>query len=184
MINDIVNYIRNLCLRHKGVRTFRYQSDTSNNQRGNFKPIQCYLDDNMFCQYLITKGIFTCTMDLYVLQPKMQEDKVEDLQSRCLTVGADVLAAIDLWDEYKGVISLYDYSMYTLSDYSDDKCAGVKITIVLQIPSPVNLCTLGDNFNDEPYEDEPEADIDVPERYDPELDDITPITLPKKNACN
>ena len=103
MINEIVDYIRYLCLRHKGVRTFKYQNDTSNNQRGNNKPVQCYLDDNIFCQYLITKDIFTCTMDLYILQPVMQDDLTEEVQSRCLTVGADVLAALDTWEDYRGV---------------------------------------------------------------------------------
>lgn len=183
MITDIVNYIRNLCLRHKGVCTFRYQSDTSNNQRGNHRPIQCYLDDSIFCQYLITKGIFTCTMDLYILQPKTQQDKVEDLQTNCVTVGLDVLAAIDLWEEYKGIVSLYDYSLYTLDDYSDDRCAGVKMTIVLQVPNPVNLCALDENFNDEPYDEDDDRTITVPDRTDPVIDDITPITLPKNNAC-
>lgn len=69
-----------------------------------------------------------------------------------------------------------------MSHYTDDNAAGVKLSLILAMPSPVNLCVLDDNFNDEPYneDDDREIDIDVNE-----IDDITinPIKLPKNRNC-
>ena len=46
------------------------------------------------------------------------------------------------------------------------------------MPSPVNLCTLDDNFNDEPYPEDKdnEIDLDIEEVGDI---DLKPIHLPK-----
>jgi hypothetical protein len=41
---------------------------------------------------------------------------------------------------------------------------------------------LDDNFNDEPYEDEPDHEIDVDEDEVGDID-ITPITLPRNRIC-
>ena len=46
------------------------------------------------------------------------------------------------------------------------------------MPNPVDLCTLDENFNDEPYEDDPdnEIDLDIDEVGDI---DLKPINLPR-----
>lgn len=77
---------------------------------------------------------------------------------------------------------MYDYSILTLSRFSDDSSAGVKLSLVLTIPNGVNLCELDDHFNDEPYPEEPDHEIDVPTS---EINDITitPIKLPKNRDC-
>ena len=46
------------------------------------------------------------------------------------------------------------------------------------MPSPVNLCTLDDNFNDEPYEDEPDNEIDLNNGSIGDID-LKPIELPR-----
>ena len=68
-----------------------------------------------------------------------------------------------------------------MSHYSDDNSAGVKLSVVIEMPSPVNLCELDENFNSEPYEDEPdkEIDIDIDEIGDI---DLKPITLPRSGC--
>ena len=92
------------------------------------------------------------------------------------------MAYIDTKDEFKGILSVYDYSILTLSHFTDDSSAGVKLSLVLQMPSPVNLCTLDDNFNDEPYEEDDDKEITI---NDDEIGDInlTPIHLPKNRNC-
>ena len=37
MIKDVINVLKNAALRHKGVRTFRYQADDLNNAQNNYK---------------------------------------------------------------------------------------------------------------------------------------------------
>ena len=50
------------------------------------------------------------------------------------------------------------------------------------MPSPVNLCELDENFNDEPYEPEPDKEIDIDVDNVGDID-IKPIKLPKNRDC-
>lgn len=178
MIKDLVNIIKDVCLRHKGVRTFRYQSGIYNNAQNNYKPFQVYLDDVSYHNLNITTNIFTVEFNMYILsQPTKDKDGILEVQDNAYTIAADIVAYLDI--NYAGVLSMHDFSIMTLSHYSDDDSAGVRLSITLETPSPVNLCSLDDNFNDEPYEDEPDTEITVDIKPLPVLDDIKTITLPK-----
>lgn len=184
MINDLVEIIKNISLRHIGVRTFRYQNDVYNNAQNNFKTFQIYLDTVSLHQLNITSNIFTSSFELYILsQPNGESgNTIVDVQDKAFTIAVDILGALDNWDEYKGVLSIHDYSILTLSEYSDDQSSGVKLSVVLEVPSPLNLCSLDENFNDEPYEDEQDQEIDIDNNEVGDID-ITPITLPRNRIC-
>lgn len=182
MLKDVVNIIKDVALRHKGVCTFRYQGDDLNNAQNNHKMYQVYLDDISHHQLNITTNIFKAEFQLYILGFVDDENPILDVQNNAYTIACDILAYIDSYDEYKGIVSVYDYSILTLSHYTDDSASGVKLSIVLEMPNPVNLCELDDNFNDEPYEEEPDHEIDI---NDNEVGEITinPIHLPKNRNC-
>ncbi len=184
MIKDLVEIFKNISLRHKNVRTFRYQNDMHNNAQNNHKTYQVYLDTVSLHQLNITTNIFTSSFELYILsQPDgTSGNTIEDVQNYAFTIAVDILGALDNWEDYKGVLSIHDYSILTVSEYSDDNSSGVKLSVILETPSPLNLCSLDDNFNDEPYEDEPDHEIDVDEDEVGDID-ITPITLPRNRIC-
>ena len=92
------------------------------------------------------------------------------------------MAYIDVMEALKGVLRVYDYSILTVSHYTDDNAAGVKLSLVLQMPSPLNWCELDDNFDDEEHEEEPDHEIDVDENQVGDID-ITPISLPRNRIC-
>lgn len=161
MIKDIIDILKDISLRHKGVRTFRYQSDIYNNAQNNYETYQVYVDDISLSQLNITNGIFKTRFEIYILSQPNSEKPVIDVQTEAFTIATNIMAYIDLKDEYKGILSVYDYSILTLSNYTDDNSAGVKLSLELQVPNPVNLCTLDDNFNDEPYEGEIEEELDI-----------------------
>ena len=181
MLKDVINIIKDVALRHKGVRTFRYQSDILNNAQNNHKYYQVYVDDISLHQLNITTNIFKAEFQIYVLGFVDDENDVLTVQNNAYTIAADIIAYIDTKDEFKGVLSVYDYSILTLSHYTDDSSAGVKLSLVLQMPSPVDLCTLDDNFNDEPYEDEPDKEIDLNINDVGDID-LTPISLPRSGC--
>ena len=106
-----------------------------------------------------------------------------DVQNDAYTIAVDIMAFIDTQDEYRGILSVYDYSILTLSHYTDDNSAGVKLSLVLEMPSPLNWCTLDDNFNDEPYEEPEDTPIDVPTENVPDDLDIKAIKLPRNKIC-
>lgn len=184
MLKDVIDILKNVSLRHKGVRTFRYQNDMLNNAQNNHKTYQVYLDTVSLHQLNITTNIFTSSFELYILSQAdgTSGNTIEDVQNYAFTIAVDILGALDNWDEYKGILSIHDYSILTVSEYSDDNSSGVKLSLVLETPSPLNLCTLDDNFNDEPYEDEPDHDIDIDDNEIGEIE-IKPIHLPINREC-
>lgn len=180
MLKDVVNIIKDIALRHKGVRTFRYQGDDLNNAQNNHKMYQVYVDDISLHQLNITTNIFKAEFQIYVLGFVDDKNDVLTVQNNAYTIACDILAYIDIKDEFKGVLSVYDYSILTLSHYTDDNAAGVKLSLVLDMPNPVNLCTLDENFNDEPYEEEKDKDIDININ---EIGDIDLKTIDLPRSC-
>ena len=184
MLKDVVNIIKDISLRHKGVRTFRYQSELLNIAQNNHKMYQVYVDDVSLHELNITTNIFKAQFEIYILGFVDDEHTVLDVQNNAYTIACDIMAYIDTKDEFKGILSVYDYSILTLSHYTDDNASGVKLSLVLEMPSPVNLCSLDDNFNDEPYEDDEDSEIDINNEEIGDIDiDINPITLPTNRIC-
>lgn len=182
MLKDIVEIIKNTALMHKAVHTFRYQGDDLNNAQNNHEYYQVYLDDISYHQLNITTNIFRVEFNLYILGFVDDDNPILDVQNNAYTIAADIIAKIDTDEANRGVLSVHDYSIVTLSRYTDDKSAGVKLSLVLAMPSPVNLCVLEDNFNDEPYEPEPDKEIDINTDDVGDID-IKPIRLPKNRNC-
>ncbi len=184
MLKDIIEILKNVSLRHKGVYTFRYQGEKFNNAQNNYKTFQVYVDDISLHELNITTNIFKATFEIYILaQPDgTSGNTVLDIQNNAYTIACDIMAFIEESDEYDGVLSIYDYSLLTLARYTDDQSSGVKLSLTLQMPNPVNLCTLQDNFDDEPHEEEADKEITIETNDVGELD-INPIHLPRNRQC-
>lgn len=183
MLKDVIDILRDISLRHKGVKTFRYQSDIYNNAQNNHKTYQVYVDTASIHQLNITTNVFRAEFGIHILGFPTGEsgNTILDVQNEAYTIAADIIAYIDTKDEFKGVLSVHDYSIITLSNYTDDNAAGVRLSLILRLPSPVDLCSLDDNFNDEPYEDNEDFDIDLDDTQVGDID-LTPIRLPKINC--
>lgn len=183
MLKDIVNIIRDTALRHRGVRTFKYQGDDLHNHQNNDEYYQVYLDDVSYHQLNITTNIFKAEFNLYILGfPLDIPEDILEKQNNAYTIAADIVAYLDTNEAFRGILSVYDYSILTLSHYTSDNAAGVKLSLVLAMPSPVNLCELEDNFNDEPYQPEKDADIDIDVDETGDID-IKPISLKPNRRC-
>lgn len=181
---DIISILENVLSRFKGVNFVKYQGDDLNNQQQNYKEMQCYIDTYTFHQFLLTKNMANVEVQIYILKhPKEQTpEEILKCQDECYNAALNVLAFIDLNDEYKGIMKLYDYSIITLDRYTAQANAGVKVSVILQIPNGVNLCTMPDFFNEDPYEPEPDKKIDVDEKTITEDLKIKKINLPKRNC--
>ena len=182
MLKDIIEILKNASLRHKGVRTFRYQGNDFFNQQNNHAPYQVYVDDISVHKLNITTGIFRSEFQIYILGHTDDEKSVLDVQNEAYTIAVNIMAFIDTQEDFLGILSVYDYSILTISHFTDDSSAGVKLSLVLQMPSPLNWCTLEENFNDEPYEEEPDKEIDIDEKEVGEIE-IRPIKLPINRRC-
>ena len=182
MLKDVINILKDISLRHKGVRTFRYQGEKFNNAQNNHKTYQVYVDDINLHELNITTNIFKAQFEIYILGFVDDENTVLDVQNNAYTIACDIMAYIDTKPQFNGILRVYDYSLLTLARYTDDSSAGVKLSLTLEMPSPVNLCTLDDNFNDEPYKDDEDKNIDINNDDIGDID-INPITLPTNRIC-
>lgn len=182
MLKDVIDILKDISLRHKGVRSFRYQGDDLNNAQNNFEGYQVYVDDISHHQLNITTNIFKAEFQIYIIGHVDDDNPILDIQNDCYTIAADIMAYIDTNPDFYNVLSVYDYDILTLSHYTDDSCAGVKLSLVLQMPSPVDLCSLEDNFNDEPYSGDTDTEITINEDEVGDID-INPIHLPRKKLC-
>ena len=184
MLKDIIDILKDVSLRHKGVYTFRYQGEKLNNAQNNYRGYQVYVDDINLHELNITTNIFKVSLEIYVLgQPNGESgNTILDVQNNAYTIACDIMAKIDTDEAFRGILSVYDYSILTLARYTDDSSAGVKLSLVLQMPSPLNWCTLDENFDDEPHEEDEDHEIDVNEDEVGDID-ITPISLPRNRVC-
>lgn len=173
MLQDIVNIIKNVSLRHKAVHTFKYQDAILINAQGHNKKFEVVVDTASMHQLLISNSpvIFTSTFDLYILGFVSTDTDILTVQSQAYDIALQIVNKIMDLDEYKGLIDVYDYSILTLHHYSDDNDAGVKLNIELRVPFAI--CDLDEYFDDEPKEQE---EIII-ENEDKEIN-LKPIKLP------
>lgn len=175
MITDIKNIIKDVALRHKGVRSFFYKGEDLINAQNDHEYFQVVLDDVQLHELNITTNIFTVNLDVYVLGFVGKDKTVDEVQTSAYTIAVDIVAWLDNNIEEVGV---HDYSFLTVSRFTDDNAAGVKISLELRVPSPLNLCEYEENFNDEPYTPAPDHKITVNDKEVGDLD-ISVITLPR-----
>ena len=178
MYKDILNIIRNICLRYKGVKTFKYQDSCFNNQQNSNKGFQVYVDDTSISEINIETDIFKVSYEIFILN---NGSNILENQDKAFNIAVNLMAYLDNMPQYHGILSVYDYSIMTISHYTDDDSSGVKLSLVLQVPSPLSLCTLQDNFLDEPKEEKEDKEITVKDMNDKELD-VHPIKLPRNNG--
>lgn len=169
---QVTNIIADTLSRFKGVNFVKYTGDDLINQQHNEKTIQAYIDDVSFHQFNLTQNFAKVEYQVYILGfPENTPESILDVQDKCYDVALYTLAYLDYMPQFKGIVSLYDYSILTLSHYTAQNNAGVKLSVVLTIPNGVNMCELEDKFG-EPYTPEEDKEIE-----------IQPITLPISNCC-
>ena len=168
--------------RFKGVNYVRYIGDDMINQQNNNKTFQCWIDNISMSQYNLTTNINKIEFQVYILGfPDKTPDSVLDIQDKCYNIAVNYLTYIDNMPEFNNLISLYDWSILTLDRFTDDSNAGVKVSVVLDAVSPINLCEYQDWFNDEPYPEEKDKEIDIDINEVGDID-LKPISL-RKSCC-
>lgn len=180
---QVTDMIIDTLSRFKGVNYVRYTGDDLINQQNNHKTLQCWVDDVSFHQFNLTQNTAKVEYQIYILgfADGTSGNTVLDVQDKCYDVALYTLAYLDTKEEFRGIVSLYDYSILTLSRFTEQSNAGVKLSVVLTIPNGVNLCELDEHFG-EPYTPEPDHEIDINNDEITDID-IKPIHLPRNRNC-
>ena len=161
---DIIESIENVMKRFKGVNFVKYTGEDLINQQHNENTLQCYIDDVTMSQYNLTTNINKIELQVYILGfAENTPEAILNVQDQCYNAAVNLLAYYDNMPEFQGILKLYDWSILTLSRYTSQANAGVKVSVILDVVSPINLCAVGDWFNEDPYPEEKDKEIDLQE---------------------
>lgn len=149
MLEQIINYIGSVALKHKAVNTFKYQNRSLINQQNNNAYMEVVIEDNSYLQQIITQNIFTMTTNINILGFPKDDTEILDVQSVAMQIAVEIMAYIEQDQTFLGQLSIHDYDILLVSHFSDDASAGVRLSLELVIPNPLNICTYLDNFDEE-----------------------------------
>lgn len=149
MLKELIEVIRDTALKHKLVNSFKYQSSILVNAQNGNKYLQVVVDDTNLSQLLVSYSpdVFTVTLDVYVLGFVDTESTILNVQDIAYDTALQIMKKIETDDAYKGKIEIHDYSLLTLSHYTDDNSAGVKMSLEIRVP--VGYCDLDEYFDEE-----------------------------------
>lgn len=167
MINDIINIIQTTALKHIAVKSFKYQKRIMINQQGNNRYFQVILEDNMYMSN-INEGKFKCTANIDILGFPHKDGKtiISHIQDTAFSIAVALIWYINSNNQYQNIININNYDILTLSNFTDDNAAGVRLTLDLILPNPLNICTVYDDFDEDNMEVEDTDEIIVIPPYD------------------
>lgn len=179
MYKTIIDYIADIAHRHILVNKVKYQSSSLINQQHSNANYEVIIEDNAYFQWIKTSNVFTLTLNIDVLShvsSKMDGGELR-IHDEAFLIINNILKYIEADPLYKGILSIYDYSIMDISHFTDDNSAGGRLSLELAVPNPVTFCNYMDNFG-EPTQEEPDKEITLPTEEEKDLD-LKPITLPK-----
>lgn len=179
MIKILVNAIKEEAEHIKNVKFFKYDGADLINTQNNSEPIQIWIEDDIFTEYLVTKDLIKVQMNIDILDNIGENEDILDVHDRTTKIAIVLIKLIE--EKYKNILSVYDFNMLNVSHYSDDDLFGTRMSLYLTMPSPINFCNISDfidKFNK--YYKAEDKDITINK---PEIDinniDINPIKLKK-----
>lgn len=182
LYEQIIQYIGETAMKHIAVNTFKYQSRALINAQGNNRMMEVVIEDNSDAQYYKTANVFALNLNIDILGKPNKENSILYIQSLAFQIANEIIAYIGRDLTYMGYLSVLDKDFLFLSHYTDDDSAGVRLSLQLAIPDPVNLCTFDDNFDDDQMGVEVTDDVDLNPDIPTESDDelvLRPVQLPK-----
>lgn len=158
MIIQLIEYIQNIAKQHKAVNYTSYKQQIDINHQNNYRYFQFNIDDEVLLEKQLVEGILTARLNIDVLGFVTPDSTPLIIQDTALHIMLDVMEYIN----NDNFVLVKDYSIASFSNYTDDNCSGIRCTLQLVIPSPINICTYQENFieKEEILEDELELNPD------------------------
>lgn len=188
MYKQLIEYILHTFLKHKAVNCAKYQNKMLTNAQNSNAYMQVSIDTSPYFDTLISVPNIPFVMELNIeimgFPKKDGTYSVLDAQSDAFQVAIEFIHYVRQDDTFMGQLAIRDYQLIGFDSYTDDNCAGQRLTIQFVLSDPVNLCTFMDNFNEEfvpvPVEDK---EINIIDTRDPsEINELVlrPVLLPTK----
>lgn len=158
MIKELTTYLLDTAKKHKAVNSVGYKRNININDQSNEKYFQFIIDNEQILEKQLVEGIMTLRFNIDVLGFISSDVTVLDVQDTALHIILDFMEFINNDSTYYN-LEVRDYSIASYSEYTDDNCAGVRATIQLIVPNPINICEYRDNFIEKEEEVKVEMDI-------------------------
>lgn len=164
MYKQIIDYILYTFLKHKAVNCVKYQNRILTNAQNNNSYMQVVIDSTPYWSLLtsVTGNPFIMELNIDIMSFVTDEYKVLDAQNDAFQIAVEFIHYFDEDEMFLGSVSVRDYQMVGFDHYTDDVCAGVRLTIQFNLADPVNLCEYVDNFSEDFIPEEvTDKDIDL-----------------------
>ena len=179
MIKNLVECIKENAEHIKGVKFFSYEGSDLINSQNNNATIQVFVEDDIFTEFITTKDFIKVQLNIDILDNIRDGEDLLETHDRTTKIAIVLINLIE--ENYKNILSVYDYNMLNVSHYSDDDLFGTRVSLYITMPSPINLCNINE-FIDELNEYEKNDDKDITINK-PEIDidniNINPVKLKK-----
>ena len=179
MIKELVNAIKEEAEHIKNVKFFKYEGADLINSQNNNKPIQVWIEDDIFVEYIVTKDLIKVQLNIDILDNIRDGEDMLEIHDRTTKIAIVLINLLEY--RYKNILSVYDFNMLNVSHYSDDCLFGTRVSLYLTMPSPVNECNINefiDSLNKYEKNEDKEITINKPE-IDIDNININPIKLKK-----
>ena len=179
MLKNLVEAIKEQAEHIKGVKFFKYEGADLINAQNNNATIQIWLEDDVFIEYLVTKDLVKVQMNIDILDNIGENEDKIDIHDRTTKIAIVLIKLIE--ENYKNILSVYDYNMLNVSHYTDDELFGTRVSLYLTMPSQVNECNINefiDELNEYYKEEDKDITINKPEINIDEIN-INPVKLKK-----
>ena len=179
MIKNLVNAIKEEAEHIKNVKFFNYEGADLINSQNNNSTIQIWVEDDVFTEYVVTKDLIKVQLNIDILDNIRDGEEKIDCHDRTTKIAIVLIKLIE--ENYKNILSVYDYNLLNVSNYSDDDLFGTRMSLYLTMPSPINFCNINefiDELNEYEKNDDKEITINKPE-IDIDNININPVKLKK-----
>lgn len=151
MINKIVDTFKDVCRKHKLIKSFIYNRTYELGSGNDAHPL-LWLEDPIY----ITNGgqsgsIFEYSVNFSVLLiPKQNGITFQECQDLALSTGINIIEYIKKYRAKQNLFKIKDgYTGLTLQHYYDDNTAGARFSITIQMVNPTNICLLDEQFDED-----------------------------------
>lgn len=179
MVKNLVNAIKEEAEHIKNVKFFKYEGADLINAQNNNATIQVFVEDDIFVEYLVTKDLIKVQLNIDILDNIRDGEDLLETHDRTTKIAIVLIKLLE--ENYKNILSVYDFNMLNVSHYSDDDLFGTRMSLYLTMPSPINFCNINefiDELNEYYKEEDKNITINKPE-IDIDNININPVKLKK-----
>lgn len=144
MIKYIIDSLLDIASKHRKIKYVCYGDRSLFNHSGENESYQFFIEDVNYLRQE-NEGINQLELNCYILGFVDDTKTNLDIQDEALHIWEDIYQYLDNNSDIQ--ISMGDFDLLALSEYTTDKDAGIRITLRLYVPNVVDKCSYLDNFD-------------------------------------